>query len=48
MARSPVHRALFVLFIAAAIVAILLMFAQDQVTLRVRSDAGASEPRHPA
>jgi cardiolipin synthase len=48
MARSPVHRALFVLFIAAAIVAILLMFAQDQVTLKVRSDAGASEPRHPA
>ena len=39
MARSPVHRALFVLFIAAAIVAILLMFAQDQVTLKVRSDA---------
>jgi cardiolipin synthase len=48
MARSPVHRALFVLFIAAAIVAILLMLAQDQVTLKVRSDAGAREPRHPA
>ena len=48
MARSPVHRALFVLFIAAAIVAILLMLAQDQVTLKMRSAAGAGEPRHPA
>ena len=48
MAKSPVHRALFVLFIAAAIVAILLMLAQDQVTLKVRSAAGASEPRHAA
>jgi cardiolipin synthase len=48
MAKSPVHRAFFVLFVAAAIIAILLMFAQDQVTLKVRSAVGAEEPRHPA
>ena len=44
MAKSPVRRALFILFIAAAIIAMLLMFAQDQVTLKVRSAAGAEEP----
>jgi cardiolipin synthase len=48
MARSPVHRALFVLFVAAALIAIFLMFAQDQVTLKVRSAAGAEDQRHAA
>jgi cardiolipin synthase A/B len=48
MAHSPVRRALFVLFIAASIITMLLMFAQDQVTLRVRSAAAADDPRHPA
>ena len=48
MAKSPVRRALFILFIAAAIITMLMMFAQDQVTLKVRSAAGAEEPRHAA
>ena len=48
MAKSPVRRALFILFIAAAIIAMLLMFAQDQETLKVRSAVGAEDPRHPA
>jgi cardiolipin synthase len=46
MARSPVRRALFVLFIAAAVIAMFLMLAQDQVTLKIRSAVGAEEPRH--
>ncbi len=48
MARSAASRAFFTLFVAAAIIAIFLMFAQDQITLKVRSDAGAGEPRHAA
>src|SRR5215207_3671050 len=46
MAKSPVRRAFFILFIAAAVVTALLLVAQDQVTLRIRSAAGAAEPRH--
>jgi cardiolipin synthase len=48
MARSPARRAFFALFVAAAVIAIFLMLAQDQVTLKVRSAVGAEEPRHPA
>jgi cardiolipin synthase len=46
MAKSPVRRAFFILFIAAAVVAGLLLLAQDQVTLKIHSAAGAKEPRH--
>ena len=48
MARFPVRPVLFVLFIAAAIIAMFLMLAQDQVTLKVRSAVAAEEPRHAA
>jgi cardiolipin synthase A/B len=42
----PVRRAFFILFISALVVALLLLLAQDQITLRLRSAVGASEPRH--
>lgn len=48
MANSPVRRAFFILFIAAAVIAAFLMLAQDQVTLKIRSAVGAEEPRHAA
>ncbi len=48
MAQSPVRRAFFILFIAAAVIAMFLMLAQDQVTLKIRSAVGAEEPRQPA
>ena len=34
--------------ITCAVVAALLLLAQDQVTLRLRSDTGAAEPGHAA
>lgn len=43
---SPVRRAFFILFIAAGVVAVFLLLAQDQVTLKTRSAVGAAEPRH--
>ena len=43
---SPVRRAFVILLVAAGVVAIFLMLAQDQVTLRIRSAVGAAEPRH--
>jgi len=46
MAKSPIRRAFFILFIAAAVVAVLLLIAQDQVTLKIHSAVGAGEPRH--
>ena len=46
MAR-PVRRAFIILLIAALFVALGLLLAQDQVTLRVRSAAAAEDPRHP-
>ena len=46
MGMSPVRRAFVILFIAAAVVAVFLMLAQDQVTLKTRSAVGAAEPRH--
>ena len=45
---SPVRRAFLILFVAAAIVAGLLLLAQDQQTLRIRSAYGAEDPRHAA
>ncbi len=48
MAMSPVRRAFVILLAAAGIVAILLMLAQDQETLKVRSAIGAEDPRHSA
>ena len=48
MGMSPVRRAFVILFVAAIVVAVLLLLAQDQETLRVRSAYGAEEPRHPA
>ncbi len=43
---SPVRRAFTILLVAAGVVALLLMLAQDQETLKVRSAVGADEPRH--
>lgn len=48
MGKGPIGRAFFILFIAAAVVAAVLMLAQDQETLKVRSAAGAEEPRNSA
>ena len=45
---KPVRRAFFILFIAAAVIAAILMLAQDQETLKVRSATGAEEPRNTA
>ena len=45
---SPVRRAFTFLLVAAGVVALLLMLAQDQETLKVRSAVGAEEPRHSA
>ena len=42
----PVRRAFFILFIAGIVVAILLLLAQDQVTIKARSAVGAAELRH--
>jgi cardiolipin synthase len=47
MAMSPVRRAFVILFAAAAVVALGLVFAQDQVTLRLRSNVSAEDSRHP-
>jgi cardiolipin synthase A/B len=47
MAKS-VRRAFFLLLVAGGIITIFLMLAQDQVTLKIRSDAGAGEPRQAA
>jgi cardiolipin synthase len=46
MGMSPVRRAFVILLVAAAVVALGLLFAQDQVTIRVRSAVGAADPRH--
>ncbi len=45
---TPVRRAFAILLVAALVIAVLLMLAQDQETLKVRSAAGAEDPRHPA
>ena len=46
MGMSPVRRAFVILIVAAAVVALGLMLAQDQVTLRVRSAASAADGGH--
>ena len=48
MGMSPVRRAFLILAIAGLVMALLLMLAQDQVTVRLRSAAAATEPRHQA
>ncbi len=48
MAQSPVRRAFIILLVAAAVVAFLLMLAQDQETLKIRSAVTADDPRHSA
>jgi cardiolipin synthase len=47
MGMSPVRRAFVILFIAAAVIALGLVFAQDQVTLQIRSGVSAEDTRHP-
>ena len=46
MARSPVRRAAIILLTAAALIALGLLFAQDQITVKVRSAYAADDPRH--
>jgi cardiolipin synthase A/B len=48
MGMPPVRRAFVILLVAAGVVAVLLMLAQDQETLKVRSAVGAEEGEHPA
>ena len=43
---KPVRRAFKILLIAALIVTGLLLLAQDQVTLKIRSEVAAGDPRH--
>lgn len=46
MGMSPVRRAFVILGFTAAVIALLLMLAQDSETLTVRSAFGAEDPRH--
>ena len=46
MGMSPVRRAFLVLLVLAGIVALGLVFAQDQITLKVRSAVSAQDPAH--
>ena len=48
MVWKPVRRALIVLAISAVVVMVLLMLAQDQETLRVRSAMSVEDTRYPA
>ena len=48
MGLPSVRRVLMAATLAGAIVAVLLLVAQDQVTLKLQSDAEANEPRHAA
>jgi cardiolipin synthase A/B len=45
---SPVRRAFVILLVAGIVVAAGLLFAQDQVTLHVRSGVSAEDPAHSA
>ncbi|MFL6279090.1 MAG: phospholipase D-like domain-containing protein [Vicinamibacterales bacterium] len=45
---SPLRRAFSVLLVVAAVIALVLILAQDQETLRVRSAVAADDPRHSA
>ena len=46
MGMSPVRRAFAILAVVAVVVAIFLMLAQDNFTLKIRSAVGAREPGH--
>jgi cardiolipin synthase len=48
MAMSPVRRAVVIVLVAAGVIALLLMLAQDQETLKIRSAIAADDPRHSA
>jgi cardiolipin synthase A/B len=48
MRLGPVRRAFVILLIAAAVVALGLVFAQDQETLRPRSEFGVDDLRFPS
>ncbi|HVL68766.1 MAG TPA: phospholipase D-like domain-containing protein [Vicinamibacterales bacterium] len=45
---SPVRRAFAILLGAAVVIAVLLLIAQDQQTLQIRSAVPAEDPRHPS
>ena len=47
MGMSPVRRAFVILAVAAVVVAIFLVLAQDNFTLKVRSAAAAGDAGHP-
>jgi cardiolipin synthase len=46
MPLPPVRRVALVVAVIATVAAILLLVAQDQVTLKLRTDSAASDPRH--
>ena len=48
MLWKPLRRAFLILAVAAIVVAVLLLFAQDQETLRIKSAVPAEDKRHPA
>ena len=48
MLFKPVRRAVKILLFLGVVVAVLLLLAQDQQTLTVRSGVSADDPRHPA
>ena len=48
MLRRSIARALIILLVAAVMIAVLLVIAQDQETLRIRSAVSAEDPRHPS
>lgn len=48
MVRRSIRHALIILLVAAGTVAALLIVAQDQETLRIRSAVAAEDSRHPA
>ena len=48
MGMTPVRRAFVILLVAAGVVAGLLLLAQDQEVLKVRSQHAVDDPRHPA
>ena len=48
MIWKPLRRALIFFAVAGVIIAVLLLLAQDQQTLTIRSAVSAEDPRHPA
>ena len=48
MGMHPVRRAFVILLAAAAVIAVALLFAQDQSTLHIRSAVAAEDADHPA